>query len=220
LPVEHCDKMTAHVDLFPTLAELAKAKIKPNTQKELEGISLVPYFKNPNDTTLGDRIAIHHKARWMPAASYPEHEYADVCVTYKDFTLMRVDNCTSDECVDCHSKTLNARREKPNAYGVTHFDTLPRGHWALYNIKYDRAQMRDLSEFYPDLVKKLSHQYDSWWKDTKKQLDKYSQDPEVQKYWKYADEYYGAARSEQNKKKHSQDTKAELIKFKDRISVK
>lgn len=213
LPVEHCDQMTAHVDVFPTIGEIGGATIAPKTKADLEGISLVRYFKNPNATDL-DRIAIHHKGRWLPSANYAIHKYADVCVTYKDFTLVRMDRCHNPECSDCTMKDMKARRDKPNAYGVTHFDTLPRGHWALYNIKYDRAQMRDLSAFYPEITKKLANEYENWWKDVEHRLDVYSKDPEVQKGWHYADEHYGIKNIDASKKAASKELKAELAKHK------
>ena len=40
--------LTAHIDIFPTLAELAGAKLPADVQRKLEGRSLVPLLENPN----------------------------------------------------------------------------------------------------------------------------------------------------------------------------
>jgi arylsulfatase A-like enzyme len=55
------DKLTAHIDLFPTLAQLAGAKI-PGTVK-LDGRSLVPLLQDPN-SDWPDRYIFVHQGRW------------------------------------------------------------------------------------------------------------------------------------------------------------
>ncbi len=53
--------MAAHIDIYPTLAELAGAKIPPTVK--LDGRSLVPLLKNPN-APWQDRFLFTHVARW------------------------------------------------------------------------------------------------------------------------------------------------------------
>ena len=60
---ETCDALTAHVDLFPTLAEIAGATMTPKVEKQLEGRSLVPLLKNPK-AKWADRMLVHHAGRW------------------------------------------------------------------------------------------------------------------------------------------------------------
>jgi arylsulfatase A-like enzyme len=55
------DRLTRHYDLFPTLAEIAKADIPDGL--ELDGRSLVPLIKNPN-CAWKDRYTFFHKGRW------------------------------------------------------------------------------------------------------------------------------------------------------------
>jgi arylsulfatase A-like enzyme len=55
------DKLTAHIDLFPTFAELAGAKI-PGTVK-LDGRSVVPLLRDPN-ADWPDRYVFVHQGRW------------------------------------------------------------------------------------------------------------------------------------------------------------
>jgi len=54
------DKLTAHLDVFPTLAELAGARIPAG---QLEGRSLVPLLQNPN-AEWPDRYLFTHLGRW------------------------------------------------------------------------------------------------------------------------------------------------------------
>jgi arylsulfatase len=57
------DKLTAHIDLFPTLAEIAGARLNREVKRQIEGRSLVPLLKNPN-ASWSDRILVTHVGRW------------------------------------------------------------------------------------------------------------------------------------------------------------
>ncbi len=58
-----CDRLTAHVDFFPTLAELAGATPTADVQKQVEGRSLVPLLRTPT-AEWADRTLITHVGRW------------------------------------------------------------------------------------------------------------------------------------------------------------
>jgi len=58
------DALVAHIDLFPTFCELARAKL-PAAMQELDGRSLLPLLKNPK-TVWGDRELFVHCGRWKP----------------------------------------------------------------------------------------------------------------------------------------------------------
>ena len=55
--------LAAHIDVFPTLAEIVGAKLNAETAKQVEGRSLVPLLK---DTALAwaDRTLVAHQGRW------------------------------------------------------------------------------------------------------------------------------------------------------------
>jgi arylsulfatase A-like enzyme len=55
--------MAAHVDLFPTLAEIAGAKFPPAVAQQVEGRSLVPLLKDPR-AAWPDRTLVTHVGRW------------------------------------------------------------------------------------------------------------------------------------------------------------
>lgn len=58
-----CDALTAHVDLFPTLMDIAGAPATPELKRQLEGRSLVSLLKNPN-SDWPERLLVHHAGRW------------------------------------------------------------------------------------------------------------------------------------------------------------
>jgi arylsulfatase len=60
------DTMTRHVDLFPTLAEIAGASLP--TDLQLDGRSLVPLIQNPNAEWEG-RFTFFHAGRWAKAGA-------------------------------------------------------------------------------------------------------------------------------------------------------
>ncbi len=60
------DALTAHVDLFPTIADLARAEIPEATAAKLEGRSLVPLLTDPAKGAAAwpDRLLFTHVGRW------------------------------------------------------------------------------------------------------------------------------------------------------------
>lgn len=59
--------LTAHIDVFPTLAELAGAKPDGQVKSQVEGRSLVPLLRNP-DAAWPDRTLVSHVGRWAKGA--------------------------------------------------------------------------------------------------------------------------------------------------------
>jgi arylsulfatase len=57
------DALTAHLDIFPTLADLSGAKISDDVAKKLEGRSLVPLLKDAK-AEWPDRVLFTHVGRW------------------------------------------------------------------------------------------------------------------------------------------------------------
>ena len=58
-----CSALSAHLDLFPTLAELTGATLSAEVKKQVEGRSLRPLLKNPKSEWT-DRTLVHHVGRW------------------------------------------------------------------------------------------------------------------------------------------------------------
>ncbi len=58
-----CDALSAHLDLFPTLADLTGATLSDEVKPQVEGRSLLPLLKNPR-AEWADRTLVHHVGRW------------------------------------------------------------------------------------------------------------------------------------------------------------
>lgn len=58
-----CDALSAHIDLFPTLAEITGATLSDEVKKQVEGRSLLPLLKTPK-AEWPDRFLVHHRGRW------------------------------------------------------------------------------------------------------------------------------------------------------------
>lgn len=57
-----CKALTAHVDVFPTLASLAGADLSP-VRRQIEGRSLIPLLEDPR-APWPDRLLVTHFGRW------------------------------------------------------------------------------------------------------------------------------------------------------------
>ncbi len=72
-----CGVLAAHIDFFPTLAEITGAKLSADVKKQIEGRSLVPLLENPAGS-LPDRIQFTHQGRW-PKFSDPNLAKFKMC---------------------------------------------------------------------------------------------------------------------------------------------
>ncbi|HEY6169695.1 MAG TPA: arylsulfatase, partial [Verrucomicrobiae bacterium] len=72
-----CGALAAHIDFFPTIAEIAGAKIPANVKPQVEGRSLVPLLENPA-ASWPDRILFTHTGRW-PKFSDPNLAKFKMC---------------------------------------------------------------------------------------------------------------------------------------------
>ncbi|MEX0611706.1 MAG: arylsulfatase [Pirellulales bacterium] len=69
-----CDRLTAHIDFFPTLVELAGAILSNKAKAQIEGRSLVPLLENPT-AAWGNRLIITHVGRWPKGADPDDYKY-------------------------------------------------------------------------------------------------------------------------------------------------
>jgi arylsulfatase len=58
-----CDALAAHIDFFPTLAEITGATVSGRLSKQVEGRSLVPLLEHPA-ASWADRVLFTHQGRW------------------------------------------------------------------------------------------------------------------------------------------------------------
>jgi arylsulfatase A-like enzyme len=82
-----CDRLTAHLDMFPTFAELAGAKVPEEVAKKLDGFSLVPLLENPQAAWHDERMLFTHVGRWKPGDE-PE-KYGNCSVRWQKYLQVR-----------------------------------------------------------------------------------------------------------------------------------
>ncbi|HRZ57344.1 MAG TPA: sulfatase-like hydrolase/transferase, partial [Candidatus Paceibacterota bacterium] len=82
-----CHRLTAHVDIFPTLAELAGARVPDDVRASLDGFSLVPLLRNPRAAWHDDRMLLTHVGRW-PVGADPA-KYGPCSVRWQRYLLWR-----------------------------------------------------------------------------------------------------------------------------------
>jgi arylsulfatase len=79
------DRLTAHIDMYPTLAELAGAKLPANDQ--VEGRSLVSLLKDPT-AKWEDRFLFTHVGRWPKGADPDKYKFNRFSVRSSRFRLV------------------------------------------------------------------------------------------------------------------------------------
>ena len=85
-----CDQLTAHLDIFPTLAELAGAQIPAEVRALQDGFSLVPLLKNPQAAWHNERMLFTHVGRW--AVGEAPVKYGACSVRWQQYLLCRGNN--------------------------------------------------------------------------------------------------------------------------------
>jgi arylsulfatase len=86
-----CDRLTAHIDFFPTIAELAGTALSDKIRAQVEGRSLVPLLENPT-AEWAERILFTHVGRWPAGAPIDDYKYAKCSVRTSGWHLV----CDSD----------------------------------------------------------------------------------------------------------------------------
>lgn len=69
------DALAAHIDVFPTLAEIAGARLTGDVKRQVEGRSLLPLLRNPK-APWADRILFTHVGRWPKGDPPADYKYA------------------------------------------------------------------------------------------------------------------------------------------------
>jgi len=75
--------LTAHLDLFPTLAELAGATVSAETRARLEGFSLLPLLRDAAVPWHDDRMLFTHAGRWAPGT--PPVKFGPCSVRWRQY---------------------------------------------------------------------------------------------------------------------------------------
>ncbi len=167
------DNLTAHLDIVPTLCEIAGAPIPADVSPKLEGFSLLPLLEAKKQISWhDDRILYHHVGRW-PNGTAAAHKYAMCAARQNHYLLLRSTDCSSEECKKYQSQCVTLRAVRKGLKTTTytdgnaqyHWGVSPRDRWVLFDVKADPQCQKDLSKEKPEIVSKLSAAYDKWWDD-------------------------------------------------------
>ena len=79
--------MTAHIDVFPTLAEIVSIPLSETLSNQIEGRSLLPLLKNPQ-APWPDRFLVTHVGRWPNGDRVEAWKYRGASIRDSRFTLV------------------------------------------------------------------------------------------------------------------------------------
>ena len=116
-----CAALTAHVDVFPTLASLAGADLS-RLRSQIEGRSLVPLLEDPR-APWGNRLLVTHFGRWesgeAPAARYRLCAIRDArhkLVNHRELYDLEADPAEREDLAERHPEIVARLRSAYDAW--------------------------------------------------------------------------------------------------------
>ena len=137
-----CRRLAAHIDIYPTLAQLAGARLSAAAQAQIEGRSLVPLLAEPQ-ADWADRILFTHSGRWPKGSDANLAKYANCSIRNPRWNL------------------VSAARGKAKPENAVGKPTDPN--WELYDLTADPGETKNLAAEHPEVIAELTKAYDKWW---------------------------------------------------------
>lgn len=167
-------ELTAHLDLFPTLTEIAGAKVPDGIK--LDGYSLVPLLKGEK-VDWPDRYIVSHTGRWAFDKA-AEAKYANCAIRHGNYTLVST--------VANQKRKLDGKAEPVSGKS-------PR--WELYDLRADPGEKTNLAAEKPEIVKAMAAEYDKWWDEVQPLLvneQAYKTAPKVNSFKERFEKQFGS----------------------------
>lgn len=165
-------KLCAHIDFFPTLAELAGATLSDKVKAQVEGRSLVPLLENP-DAEWPDRQLFTHVGRWAKDADPQKFEFTNCSVRTARWHLVNANAARGGPAKgNAKGKAAKAKAAakapagtaSKNATAIVRAGPEPlTAAWQLYDLPADPGELTDVAAANPDVVQQLSASYSQWW---------------------------------------------------------
>lgn len=160
-------KLCAHIDFFPTLAELAGAPLTGEVKAQVEGRSLVPLLENPA-AEWADRRLFTHVGRWPKDADPQKYKYTQCSIRTARWHLVNAAAAAAAPKKAAKGKARAKAAPKAPA-GPAPAAILGGGpqplppSWQLFDLQADPGEQTDLAASHPEVVKELAGAYDAWW---------------------------------------------------------
>ncbi|MGJ8724624.1 MAG: arylsulfatase [Roseibacillus sp.] len=167
------DNLTAHLDVLPTICELAGVEVPKELEEKLEGFDLLPLLETTEPVSwYDDRLLFHHVARW-PSGLAESHKYAMCGVRQGHQLLLRSHPCEDPACEPHSSQCKTLRLVGKGRTGMTytkknaqyHWGVSEPGRWSLFDVKKDLGCEHDLALESSEKVSELAQAYEQWWED-------------------------------------------------------
>jgi arylsulfatase A-like enzyme len=126
--------LTAHLDVFPTLAEAAGATLDEKARAQIEGRSLLPLLRDAS-APWPERTLFTHVGRWPKGADANQYKHNNCAIRRGTWTLVN---------------TGPVNKPAPKR-------------WQLFDLASDPGQQRDVAAQHPEIVAQLEAAYDEWW---------------------------------------------------------
>jgi arylsulfatase len=165
-------KLTAHVDFFPTLAELAGAPITDELQRQVEGRSLVPLLENPA-AEWADRRLFTHVGRWPKDADPQKYKFTQCSIRTQRWHLVNASGAAPKAAKGKAKakKTAAKAPAEPMKNAIVKAGPEPlNASWQLFDIEADPGEQTDVAAAHPDVVQELAAAYDAWWESVQPML--------------------------------------------------
>ena len=131
------ETLSAHIDLLPTVADIAGVKKLPVNQ--VDGRSFLPLLNGKKKKLPDNRYLFTHRGRWPTGTDPDEHKYINYSI----------------------------RSEKWRYVAPQSLRKGTKSQAGLYNMKKDPGQKNNVIKKNSKVVKKMQAAYDKFWKDTK-----------------------------------------------------
>jgi arylsulfatase A-like enzyme len=140
-------KLTAHIDFFPTLAELAGAKLTDEVKAQIEGRSLVSLLENPN-AEWADRQLFTHVGRWPKDADPQKYKFTNCSVRTTRWHLVNANAARGGQAKNnAKGKKANAAPKTPAGTAAKDANAIVRAGpepmpaaWQLFDLQSDEPQ--------------------------------------------------------------------------------
>lgn len=165
-------ELTAHLDVLPTLLDVATITPTENLTSKLQGRSLLPLLEGDTSNWHQQRILFHSVARWTSGFA-AAHKGVNTAVRKGDYLLLKSSKCTEKGCASKNGACRildkiekGATSSHYTAANAQYHWGISDANWSLYNVKTDPGNLTNIASKHPELVTELSEAYSIWWDET------------------------------------------------------